>query len=353
MVILAHHSPVSCLLFPMLLRPVTLDDHAALMELARQAGYGFTSLPQDAGVLEAKIIWSEQSFANRPPKANEHRFLFVLEDTKTGKIVGSTGIKSHAGLSSPFYSYKISTIVQANKELEIYSLNKVLHMVNDYTGASEIGSLFLMPDYRVDGLGRFLSRSRFLMLAEFPELFDKIVIAEMRGVHDAEGNSPFYDNLARHFFKIPFKEADYINATRGGQFIADLMPKYPIYVSMLPEEARAVIGVVNEASLPALKLLNREGFTYVGYMDIFDGGPTVRVDRDRINTVQQSRKVEVVEIAAEIPEGNSMMLATTKLSQFRMTLAKARLSEDGKLTLSLHTAEMLQVRQGDVLRVAI
>jgi arginine N-succinyltransferase len=322
------------------------------MELARQAGYGFTSLPQDAGVLEARIIWSEQSFAGRPPRANECRFLFVLEETETGKIVGSTGVKSHVGLSSPFYSYKISTIVQSNKELEIYSLNKVLHMVNDYTGASEIGSLFLMPEYRKDGLGRFLSRARFLMIAEFAELFDKIIIAEMRGVHDVEGNSPFYDNLARHFFKIPFSEADYVNATRGGQFIADLMPKYPIYVSMLPEEARAVIGVVNEASLPALKLLNREGFTYVGYMDIFDGGPTVRVDRDRIATVQNSRKVEVSEILPDFEEGASMMLATTKLSHLRMTLAKARVSEDSKISLSQRSADALQVKQGDVLRVA-
>jgi arginine N-succinyltransferase len=322
------------------------------MDLARQAGYGFTSLPQDAGVLEAKIIWSEQSFANRPPRPNEHRFLFVLEDTAEGKIVGSTGIKSHVGLSSPFYSYKISTLVQANKELDIYALNKVLHMVNDYTGASEIGSLFLLPEYRKDGLGRFLSRCRFLMLAEFADLFDKIVIAEMRGVHDAEGNSPFYDNLARHFFKMPFKDADYINATRGGQFIADLMPKYPIYVSMLPQEAQQVIGVVNEASLPALKLLNREGFTYVGYMDIFDGGPTVRVDRERISTVKHSRVVEVSEIVSALPEGEKLMLATTRLAHLRMIPALALRKEEGKITLSQQSAELLKVKAGDMLRVA-
>lgn len=336
----------------MLLRPVTLNDHAALLDLARQAGYGFTSLPQDAEVLEAKIIWSEQSFAGSPPRPREHRFLMVLEDPETGKIVGSTGVKSHVGLSSPFYSYKLSTIVQANRELEIYSLNKVLHMVNDYTGASEIGSLFLTPEYRRDGLGSFLSRSRFLMLAEFPDLFDKIVIAEMRGVHDAEGNSHFYDNIARHFFHMPFKQADYINATRGGQFIADLMPKYPIYVTLLPEEAREVIGIVNEASLPALKLLEREGFTWVGYVDIFDAGPTVRVDRDRIATVRQSRKAEIAEIVASEVEGDPMMLASTQLARYRMTRGRLAIRADGRIALSQHTAEMLQVKVGDFLRFA-
>lgn len=335
----------------MLLRPVTSNDHAALMDLARQAGYGFTSLPQDAEVLAAKIKWSEQSFAGTPPRPNEHRFLFVLEDTENGKIVGSTGIKSHIGLSSPFYSYKVSTIVQSNREMNIYSLNKVLHMVNDYTGASEIGSLFLTPEYRRDGLGRFLSRSRFLMLAEYPELFDKIVIAEMRGVHDAEGNSPFYDAIARHFFKMPFKDADYINATKGGQFIADLMPRYPIYLSFLPEDAKAAIGVVNEASLPALKLLQYEGFTYVGYVDIFDAGPTVRVDRERINTVQHSRKAEIAEVVKEV-QGERVMLATTQLQNHRMTLAEIQQKADGKLVLDTHTAAKLQVKAGDTLRFA-
>lgn len=333
----------------MLLRPVTLADHPALLDLTRQAGYGFTSLPQDAEVLEAKIKWSEQSFAGTPPKPQEHRFLFVLEDLETGKIIGSSGIKSHVGLSSPFYSYKLSTIVQANRELSIYTLNKVLHMVNDYTGATEIGSLFLLPEYRRDGWGKFLSRSRFLMLAEFAELFDKIVIAEMRGVHDEEGNSPFYDNIARHFFKMPFKEADYINATKGGQFIADLMPKYPIYTTFLPQEARDVIGVVNEASRPAQALLEREGFTWVGYIDIFDAGPTMRVDRERILTVQQSRKVEIAEVAKAV-EGQQVMLATTTLAKFRMTRGTAALRSDGKIVVDAFAAAELQVKAGDMLR---
>ena len=214
----------------MLLRPVALADHDALLNMAQRAGYGMTSLPQDADVLAQKIRCSVQSFSDKPPKANDHRFLFVLE-TSEGEIIGSTGIKSHVGLSSPFYTYKISTLVQANEELEVYTLNRVLHMVNDYTSATEVGSLFLSEAHRQDGLGKFLSRSRFLMMAQFPQLFDEMVIAEMRGVHDEEGNSPFYDHLARHFFKMSFREADYINATKGAQFIADLMPKYPIMSS--------------------------------------------------------------------------------------------------------------------------
>jgi arginine N-succinyltransferase len=335
----------------MLLRPVAKNDHAALMDIAHQAGYGFTSLPQDAAVLDAKIHWSQQSFADMPPKPNEHRFLWVMEDAQTGAIVGTAGIKARVGLSSPFYSYKLSTIVQANKDLDIYSLNKVLHMVNDYTGATEIGSLFLAPEARRDGLGKFLVRGIFLMIAEFPEVFDRIVIAEMRGTCDAEGNSPFYDNLARHFFQMPFKQADYINATQGGQFIADLMPKYPIYVTLLSQEARDVIGVVNEASKPALALLNREGFTYVGYVDLFDAGPTVRVDRDRIATVQHSYTQVVAEITEEI-EGIPVMIANTQMADFRITRGTIRRAADDSIILDRYTAEKLKVVVGDRVRVA-
>lgn len=335
----------------MLIRPVTMNDHDAMMTLAEKAGYGMTSLPQDAGVLEAKIKYSEASFAGKPPRTDEHRFLLVMEDDENGEIVGSTGIKSHVGLSSPFYSYKISTIVQASREPEVYSQNHVLHMVNDYTGVSEIGSLFLRKSYRRDGLGRCLSRCRFLILAEFADLFADTVIAEMRGVHDENGHSPFYANLAKHFFKMPFREADYINATKGGQFIADLMPKYPIYQKLLAPEAQAVIGEVNDASKPALKLLEREGFRYEGYVDIFDAGPTVQAECKQVRTAASSRRVEVTELSAAPLEGTKFILMSTELEKLRITQAPARLDDKGGIILFEKDAQRLGVHEGHQLRI--
>lgn len=335
----------------MLIRPVTMNDHAAMMNLAEKAGYGMTSLPQDAGVLEAKIKYSESSFAGKPPRENDERFLLVLEDDETGEIVGSTGIKAHVGLSSPFYSYKLSMIVQASSKPKVYSKNHVLHMVNDYTGASEIGSLFLRKSYRRDGLGRCLSRCRFLMIAEFANIFSDKVIAEMRGVHDEDGHSPFYAHLAKHFFKMPFREADYINATEGGQFIADLMPKYPIYQKLLAPEAQEVIGVVNEASKPAAKLLEREGFHYAGYLDIFDAGPTVEAESKTIRTVRHSRQVKVAEITNAPIDGTKYILMTTKLANLRVTQCRARVTETSEIILFENDASRLGVTEGDSLRI--
>ena len=71
------------------------------------------------------------------------------------------------------------------------------------------------------------------------------------------------------------------------------MPKYPIYVNLLSEEAQAVIGKVHDKTKPALQLLETEGFSCRGYVDIFDGGPTVEAHLQHIRTAQASRKMTV------------------------------------------------------------
>lgn len=336
----------------MVLRPVRADDHADLLKLAKEAGFGMTSLPQDEAVLSEKIENVLLSFKGTPAKPNGEAFLFVLEDVAAKKVVGCTGIKSHVGMHNPFYSYKISTITQASKDLDIYSLQKVLHMVNDYTGATEIGSLFLLPEYRKGGMGRFLSRSRFLVMAEFPQLFSPTVIAEMRGVHDEEGDSPFYNNLARHFFQMPFWKADYTHATQGGQFIADLMPKYPIYVALLTPEAQSVLSKPHPASAAALKMLEREGFYHANYVDVFDGGPTVQAERLKIRTVRQSHKAVISGLEDDV-YADMHIVATTHLPTMRQTLCPAYLDDKGGVVISPKAADLLQVKMGDTLRIVL
>jgi arginine N-succinyltransferase len=334
------------------LRPVRLEDQDALMQLAHEAGYGMTSLPQQADVLEDKIRSAVASFGGSHDKPKSETFLFVLEETSSGEVIGCTGIKAHVGLTSPFYSYKLSTITQASRDLGIYSLQKVLHMVNDYTNATEIGSLYLRSDKRAGGMGRFLSRCRFLMIAEFPDLFDETIIAEMRGVHDESGHSPFYDNLARHFFQMPFFEADYTHATKGGQFIADLMPKYPIYVALLTPAAQGVIAQAHPHSVPAMRILEREGFHCAGYLDIFDGGPTLEAEREHIRTVRESARVTIRAIDEVAADTKNYMLCTTELANIRMGFGKAILHADTReLTLNAETAASLKLAIGDVVRI--
>lgn len=335
----------------MFLRPATLADHDAVLALAKQAGFGMTSLPPDVGVLREKIEASEASFAGKYSKPGQESFFFVLEDPDTsGHIAGTCGIKARIGLTQPFYSYKLTTITQVSTQLNIFSKQKMLQVTNDLTGSTEVGSLFLEPSYRRDRIGKMMSLSRFMFIAAFPQHFAETVIAEMRGVHDHEGNAPFYNGLPKKFFKMPFAEADYVNATQGNQFINDLMPKYPVYLSLLPKSARDVVGQVNGASEPAKLMLERQGFKYTGYVDIFDGGPTLLAERDEIGVVRHSAVYSVAEIVSLPEEIAKQMVTNERFAGFRCAMGRVDLTPERTARITPLLAERLQVKVGDSIR---
>jgi len=223
-------------------------------------------------------------------------------------------------------------------------------LCNDYTGAAELCTLFLRQEARGGYNGRVLSRFRFLMLAEFNERFGDTVIAEMRGVSDETGRSPFWHWLEEHFFSMDFPTADYLSGIGNKVFIAELMPRFPIYVNLLSQEAQDVIGLVHEKTKPALKLLEREGFIYRGYVDIFDGGPTVECEATQIKAVQDSLRVEVK--IGDIEKGAAYVACNTDFSGFRATEVHIEVDHDeGFAIITREHAQALNVEQGDFIRV--
>ena len=157
----------------------------------------------------------------------------------------------------------------------------MLSLTTDLEGASEVGGLFLHPGERAGGLGMLLARSRYLFIAMHRQRFADRILAELRGIIDEAGGSPFWDGLAGRFFGMNFQDADRFNATHGHQFIADLFPKHPIYVAMLTESARSVIGLPHPSGRAAMRMLESEGFAFENYIDIFDGGPTMTARTDQ------------------------------------------------------------------------
>ncbi|MES2985327.1 MAG: arginine N-succinyltransferase [Pseudomonadota bacterium] len=334
----------------MFLRPASIHDHAAVLAIARQAGFGMTSLPPDEAVLREKIEASVSSFAGSYPKPGEESFFFVLEDSENGgHIAGTCGIKSRIGLTQPFYSYKLTTITQTSTQLDIFSKQTMLQVTNDLTGATEVGALFLEPSYRRDRLGKMISLARFLFIAAHPHYFAEQVIAEMRGVHDVDGNAPFYNALPKRFFQMNFAKADYINATQGNQFINDLMPKYPVYLSLLPKSAQQVVGQVNAASEPAKAMLERQGFKYNGYIDIFDGGPTLIAERDAIHVVAAAALAPICTIDELPEETEKFMLSNNGFENFRCAVGRIAVLPQG-LHITPRLARRAGVAMGDMVR---
>lgn len=333
------------------IRPIGARDLDVLIKIAKQSGPGFTSLPDNPKLLAEKIARSERAFAGEPAASLEASYLFVLENLGLQQVIGTCGIEASVGISSPWYHYRMGTLVHQSRELNVRNQHSTLYLCNDYTGHSEVCTLYLMPEHRRSGNGPLLSKSRFLFMAQYPERFAERVIAEMRGVSDEDGTSPFWEGLGKRFFGIEFSHADYLTGMGNKSFIAELMPIHPIYVHMLPESAQQVIGKVHKNTEPARKMLENEGFRFEGYIDIFDGGPTLVARLDDIRSVygSQHRRVLVRDCGESNSEG---MVCNTRLTDFRATITQFYIDHEADaVCLNAEQAEALQVKTGDTLRI--
>jgi len=330
------------------IRPIAAADLPALLQLAHAAGAGFTSLPTNEAYLKGKIDLSLASFADEVSSAGHERYLFVMEDISTGEIGACCAVEAACGLDEAFYNYRIGLTVHASRELGIYNRVPTLYLSNDYTGTSVLCSLFMQPHFRGEGAGKLLSKCRFLFMAQFPQRFADKVIAEMRGVSNDAGRSPFWEGLGRHFMSVEYTEAEHIVGMGNKGFIAELMPPHPIYSVLLPQEAQAVMGKVHSETAPALHLLEQEGFRYQGYIDIFDGGPTVEAPRSAIRSIAQS---QLLPVRRGLPTAATKgLIANTDLRGFRCIHANlhveggALLLTDAQMAaLALHEAQFVRV----------
>lgn len=320
-------------------------DLQALYEMAKLTGGGFTNLPADRASLTAKLARSDAALGRDDGVLGDDLFVMVLENVETGEVRGTCQLFSLVGRKWPFYSYRLGTLTQHSSELDRTFRADMLTLSTDLEGSSEVGGLFLHPGERAGGLGLLIARSRYLFIRAHRDRFADRTLAELRGVIDEAGGSPFWDGLAGKFFGMGFQEADMFNGVHGNQFIADLMPKHPIYTAMLPENARAVIGTPHPSGRAAMRMLENEGFRFENYVDIFDGGPTMTVETDRIRSIADARDSIIVGIA----DGETKTLVSTgRLGDFAACYAQVE-PQDGGVTIDAAAAGRLSVSVGDTI----
>jgi len=341
----------------MRMRPIVETDIDELQALARETGVGFTSLPDNREFLAARIASTVSAFEERTP-VDQRLYFFVLEDEETGRLAGCCAIEGQVGRETPFYHYRLGTLAHSSVQLDLHRTIDTLFLSSDHTGDAEVASLFLRPEYRGGDHrhqrnGALLSMMRWLFMAEFRDRFPEKVLAEMRGVFDERGRSPFWECLGSHFFPLDFDEADKLTGLGQKSFIGELMPKFPIYTPFLSEAARACIGEVHEHTRPALAMLKKQGLRWEGYIDIFDGGPTVEAYIDDVRGVRLSRRcrVEVKAGALEASPRPRWLAATTGMAGFRAAWLGRGPDEHGVVTLDEGEARRLEVASGDTLRI--
>lgn len=327
------------------IRAAHSDDLEPLYEMAKLTGGGFTNLPADRDALAAKLGRAADAFARKEDQLGDDQFVLVLENAETGSVRGTCQIFTKVGQQWPFYSYRLTTLTQHSRELDRTVRAEMLSLVTDLEGSSEVGGLFLHPNERAGGLGLLLARSRYLFIAMHRKRFADRILAELRGIIDDRGGSPFWDGVAGRFFGMSFQEADYFNAINGNQFIADLMPKHPVYIAMLSDAARNVIGLPHPNGRAAMRMLENENFRAEGYVDIFDGGPSMIAQTDRVKTITEAVQSQIS--GTDLESGEKTLVATGQLDNFRCAYGKRLLHQDGSIVLDADCAATLGVSPGD------
>ncbi|QKV65125.1 arginine N-succinyltransferase [Pseudomonas sp. 43A] len=334
----------------LVLRPVEQTDLPQLQQLARDSLVGVTSLPDDSERLRAKIAGSCASFASAAEANGPENYFFVLEDLDSQRLLGCSEILATAGFDEPFYSLRNRHFTSASRELNIehgVPALSLCHDLNDHT---------LLRGFHIDAnlvrtpFSELLSRARLLFIAAHAPRFAEAVITEIVGYSDEAGNSPFWDALGKHFFDLPYAEAERLCGLQSRTFLAELMPQYPIYVPMLPQAAQDCIGRIHPDGQEAFDILEREGFETNSYIDLFDAGPTLYARTANIRSIARSQTATVQQ-RPQIDSRGRYLLSNDALHGFRAIMAELDFQPDQPLSLTPAMCAALNVTDGSPIRL--
>jgi len=336
----------------LILRPIQERDLGDLLELA--GGLDSVNLPRNREFLEARIENSQRSFAGGHADPQDAVYTFVLEDLEKEKTVGTSLIIAKQGRPGlPYYWLEVSTEERRSAELDRRFVHTKLRLRFTEDGPTEVGGLILHPDYRghPGKWGKALSVVRFAYISAYPDRFEQQVIAEMLSSFAAPGKNRLWEAFGARFTGLPYREADHLSA-KTKQFIADLFPVDPVYVTLFPEDVQEMIGVPNDSSLPAVRILEKLGFQSMNQVDPFDGGPYYGAARDAIVSVRERRDLVLPGEPRLVNCGDKDALALLSAEGhdgFRATVVP--LGEDDAPQVSATCRRTLGVRQGN--RVSI
>ncbi|MCL9802441.1 arginine N-succinyltransferase [Pseudomonas sp. rhizo66] len=334
----------------LVLRPVEQTDLPQLQQLARDSLVGVTSLPDDSDRLREKIAGSCASFASAAQANGPENYFFVLEDLDSQRLVGCSEILATAGFDEPFYSLRNRHFTSASRELNIEHGVPALSLCHDLSGHTLLRGFHIDAERVRTPFSELLSRARLLFIAAHTSRFAEAVITELVGYSDEQGHSPFWDALGKHFFDLPYAEAERLCGLQSRTFLAELMPQYPIYVPMLPQAAQDCIGRIHPDGQEAFDILEREGFETNSYIDLFDAGPTLYARTANIRSIARSQTATVQQ-RPQIDARGRYLLSNDALHGFRAIMAELDYQTDQPLALTPAMCAALNVTDGSPIRL--
>jgi len=315
-----------------MIRPTSAKDVDALLAMVKQSTGGLSSLQPRREFLLDYIQTSEASFSGQKPTEAPHKYLLGMY--QGDRLIGCAAVKTQIGIESPFINFDIIGD----------GLDQYLVASSRFTGATEVGSLFLHSDFRTFGLGKYLAKVRYLLMATEPWRFGDTVIAELRGICGAAG-SPLYDHLYKDKLEKSFLEADTEYFDRNPDALGDIVPIGRIDVSRFPMDVRATIAQPHPSGNAAMRMLQSEGFIFSGTIDLFDAGPIMYNYRDTIRTTMNRKNGAAIPVTS-VSEGQPHLICAGQVSDFRAVLCQAEVSENG-LLMSEADHKRLNLKPGE------
>lgn len=256
-----------------LIRQARPSDLAQVLKLA--AYLNSYNLPSDKSYLKDLLSVSEKSFAGKISQKEKARYLFVAEETKTRKVVGSSLIIAcHGTPKLPHLSFELAEETKTSRFLSRRVEHLTLRLKADTRGFTEIGGLVVLPGYRrhPEKIGKQLSYARFEYIARHPKKFMPRLIVEYLPKLDPQKGNRLWELLGEKFTRLSYAQADRLSAL-SKEFILSLFPKEKIYACFLPDGVVRSLGKPGEGAKVSVRLLEKIGFHFLNQIDPFDGGP--------------------------------------------------------------------------------
>jgi arginine N-succinyltransferase len=338
----------------LVLRDVRKSDLPRLRSLAQVLNS--VNLPADERALAGIIERSVRSFSGRIADPLRRSYVFVLEDPRRRRVVGtSMVIAQHGTRQSPCTFLDVTERESYSSTLDRHFRHQVLSIGFHFDGPTEIGGLVVDPRSRggPDLPGKQLSLVRFLYMAMFPERFRDTVLAELMPPLAKDGKSLFWESFGRRFTGLDYQDADK-RSRRGKEFIQQLFPGGEFYATLLPPRVQRALGKVGRSTEGARRMLARIGFRYVDRIDPFDGGPHYEARLAEISLVRAHRRLavaeEVLAPGRKDPEVLAGRVRKTGPDRFRAVRTRARVSGQS-IRLPAEARRLLGVTQGDEIHV--
>jgi arginine N-succinyltransferase len=314
----------------LLLRDAQRSDLASLAELAKVLDT--VNLPYDHRALAGIIDRSVRSFSGRIRDPLRRTYVFVAEDPRTHRIVGtSMVIAQHGTRESPCTFFDVSEREHYSATIDRHFKHPVLSIGYHFDGPTEIGGLVVHPARRggPEKPGKQLAFVRFLYMAAHQARFRETVLAELMPPLSPDGKSPFWEAFGKRFTDLDYQTADK-KSRENKEFIQQLFPPVDVYATLFPNTVRKALGQVGPETEPVRRLLERIGFRYVSRVDPFDGGPHYEAKLTEISLVRAYRRLRLASapLEADAPEHLVAVSRPGARVRFRAVRCAARLTGD-------------------------